>query len=145
MKRVVLTVPLLLTGWFAFSEFVNVAVCDGWYDLIVEISPELFANAESIACVGASNADMAASYAVADDEMWPDVEKSESSHSLTLHVGFSCRASGLLGRTWGHVQQYSHVVVVISRSDGSREVYIAPVPHRDVSKHIVVTASSAAS
>jgi len=144
MKRIALTVLFLIAGWFAFAEFVTVAVCDGWYDLVVDISPELTDDAQAIAFVGANNSDMAQSFTSAVDDMLPHFEKSDSTEMLTLNVGFSYRASGLLGRTWGHVQEYSHVVVVISRSDGTRNVYIAPVPHRDDSKHIVVTAACAA-
>ena len=144
MKRIALTVLLLIAGCFAFAEFANVAICDGWYDLVVDIAPELSADAESIAFVGANNADMATSFGNAVDDMLPHFDKSDSTETFTLNVGFSYRAFCLLGRTWGHAREYSHVVVVISRSDGTHDVYIAPVPHRDDSKHIVVTASCAA-
>jgi|GEM_PF-4582532 len=144
MKRIALTFLLLIAGWFAFAEFVNVAICDGSYDLVVDISPELTHDAQAVAFLGANNSNTTDAITNAVDEMLPHFEQSDSIETLTLNIRFSFRASGVLARTWGHVQEYSHVVVVISRSDGTRDVYTVPVPHRDDSTHIVVTAACAA-
>jgi hypothetical protein len=59
-----------------------------------------------------------------------------------VEVGFSLHTS-MLGLRRKEFQEYSHLVVVLCREDGSRSVHKLPVPHRTVVRRVVVTPENA--
>jgi hypothetical protein len=142
MKRVAAILLAVVLGAFAFYEFAVVAVCDGWYGLTVEVDPEMAGDVSRVSYVGANNEEMARSLVAMVDDLNRSMDERDSADPFLVNVGFSFRASNLLGRTWGYGQQYSHIVVVLHRTDGSRTVHLLPVPHRNDSKRVIVTASS---
>ena len=144
MKRVAAILLSVVLGCFAFYEFAIVAVCDGWYDLTVEIDPELAGDVSRVSYVGASNEDMAESLVPMVDDLNGSMGERDSVDPFLVNVGFSFRVSNPLGRTWVYGQQYSHIIVVLHRTDGSRAVHLLPVPHRNDSRRVIVTAASAA-
>ena len=141
MKRLAITLLLIVLGVCVFREFATVAYCDGSYDLTVEIDEDSATGVTSVSYLGANGSDMADSFIAMLDELSESMEHRESAEQFAVHVGFSYRASNS-GRTWGHVQEYSHLIVVLHQDDGTRVVHRLTVPHRDDSRHIVVTHAS---
>jgi len=142
MKRIAVAMGVLLVFALAFYEFASVSVCDGWYDLTVEVDAESATGVSRVSYMPVNQRDMADAIIATVDKQMQFMEHQTGVAPFTVNVGFSYRASNL-GRTWGHVQEYSHIVVVLHRDDGSRSVHCLAVPHRDDSRHIVVTAANA--
>ena len=128
-------------GWFVFYEFAIVAVCDGSYELTIEVDTELAREVTSISYVGVSQRDVSSIVAAGPSN--PEfVEIPDRATPFAIHVGTSERASNLLGHTWGYVQQYSHIVVALRYSDGTQTMHVLPIPHKDVSTRLTMTADS---
>lgn len=125
----------------AAADFGVVAVCDGWYDLTVEIDSDAAARVSSVSYLAVHRLRMADAVVASIDDHLEFMEHQDSIAPFVIRVGHSHRKS--LFRTWGHVQEYSHVVVVLHHADGSRAIHRLPVPHRDHSRRIVVTGKSA--
>ncbi len=144
MKRVavVMGVLLVVVLALAFYDFVFVAVCDGWYDLTVEVDAESATGVSRVSYMPANQREVEGAIVAAIDNHLQFMEHQAGVAPFTVNVGFSFRASGL-GRTWGHVQRYSHIVVVLHRDDGSRSVHCLAVPHRDDARLVVVTGANA--
>lgn len=140
MKGFVLIAVSLLVVAFLF--FGSAFIADGWYDLTVEVSPEIAEGVSQVSYLCANDAEMADAITASIDEQLRFMEHQTTAGPFTVSVGFSFRGSAL-GPTWGHVQEYSHIVVVLDYADGSRVVHRLGIPHREESKLIVVLPASA--
>ncbi|MEZ6072984.1 MAG: hypothetical protein R3C10_22650 [Pirellulales bacterium] len=143
MTRVVLPLVGMLVAVVAFAEFGEVAVCDGWYDLTVTTVEECAEGVSRVSYIGAHNAETARSFAADIDGLFNEMWHIDSVEPFAVTVGYSFRASQLLGRTWDHSQEHSHLVVVLDRFVSTRRIYLVAIPHRDISRDIVVSASGA--
>ncbi len=117
-------------------------VCDGSFDVTIEIDAESAKDVTRVSYLPIRRAQMDNT---PDDSYVNQVkfmEHQDSVEPFTVLVGTSCGASNL-GRTWGHVQQFSHVIVVLQHVDSSRKVHRVEIPTRDGSRRIIVTAASA--
>lgn len=142
MKRVAAILSLALLTGFAAYEFAFVKVCDGSFNVTVEIDAESAKDVSRISYLPIRRAQMDKT---PDDSCVNQVkfmEHQDSVEPFTVTVGISCRQSNL-GRTWGYVQQYSHLIVVLQHADGSSRVHQLEIPTRDGSRRIIVTAASA--
>ena len=142
MKRVAAILAFLLVAGLAFFVFAPVEVSDGWYDLTVEIDADCAAGVSLVSYLPADNRDMADAIVATVDNQFRFMEHQDTVEPFTVNVGFSLRASKF-GLTWGHRQQYSHLIVVLHRDDGSRVLHRLAIPHRDDSRKIIVTVASA--
>jgi hypothetical protein len=142
MKRVAAFLSLALLAGFVVYEFAFVNVCDGSFNVTVEIDAESAKDVSRVSYLPIRRAQMDKT---PDDSYLNQVkfmEHQDSVEPFAVRVGISCRESNL-GRTWGYVQQYSHLIVVLQHADGSRAVHRVEIPTRDGSRRIVVTAASA--
>jgi hypothetical protein len=118
------------------------AVCDGFYDVTVQLAPDYNPGATSlsyICCHDSEEAD--AVLQSLDDRLAVDATNKPSVAPFDIQTGVSWRRS--LGYTWGYYRQYSEIVLVLHRADGTRVVHRLPIPDRKESRQIVVTAASA--
>lgn len=138
MKRVAAILIILLLAGFVAYEFAFVKVCDGSFRVTVEIDAE---SAKDVTLVSYMPIRLAQMDSTPDDVYVNQVKYMEHQDSLepfTVRVGTSCRASNL-GRTWGHVQQFSHVIVVLQRIDSSGTVHRVKIPSRDDARRTVIS------
>lgn len=125
-----------------FFDSVSMAICDGSYDLTVEISSGIDDSVSGISYLCVNNDEMAEAVLRAADTEIPLMSHRATKDPFTVNVGISYRRSGL-GRTWGDVQQFSHIVVVLHRDNGSRDTYCVAIPRREKSRRVVVDKASA--
>lgn len=145
--RAMLTVVALATAVMVlfvgvtFLDDRSAAYCAGQYELTVDVDSDLAGGIREVAYVGVSNAKTADSMSPEIDSFLDSMNR-EPAVPFVVQVGFSYRES-MLGRTWGHVQEYAELIVVLIRNDGSRGVHRLPVPHRNESRRIFVTLGNA--
>lgn len=120
----------------------QIAVCDGHYDLTVELDAALAARTKSISYIAVHGEDTAkAVIAAIRHHDCRELQHQNSAAPIIVPAGFSYRVSWL-GSRWGDVQYYSHLIVVLSLVDGSEEVHCLTIPHRDITRQIVVNSDS---
>lgn len=118
------------------------AVCDGHYDLTVELDAALAARTKSISYIAVHGEDTAkAVIAAIRHHDCRELQHQNSAAPIVIPVGIRYHVSWL-GRRWGDVQEYSHFIVVLTLLDGSEEVHCLTIPHRDISGQIVVNSDS---
>lgn len=142
MKRIAAILVILLLAGFAVYEFAIVKVCDGSFNVTVEIDAELAKDVTRVSYMPVRQTQMDNT---PDDVYIKQVkfmEHQDSVEPFKVRVGTSCRASNL-GRTWGHVQQFSHVIVVLQHLDGASTAHRMAIPSGDGSRRIVFAAASA--
>jgi hypothetical protein len=132
-----LLIPAIVLALGAVADYAVVAICDGGYDLTVELDAESAVNVSSVSYLGVNRPHVADSIIASIDDNLKFMERQESVDPFVIRVGHSCRRS-LFGRTWGHVQEYSHIVVVLHHPDGSRTIHRLTVPDRKQSRRVVV-------
>lgn len=118
------------------------AICDGWYDLTVEVDADSAANVSSVSYLGVNGTDAADAVVASISDYLEFMKHRDSASPFVVSVGFSYRESAL-GRRSGYVQEYSHVIVVLHHNDGSMEIHRLEIPDREVSRQIVVTDKNA--
>ena len=143
-KAVAVAILVVFVAAIAFYELGIAMICDGSYDLTVEFAPDAARGVSGVSFVCASNAEMADAIVAAVEKRsdFSEMENRKTAEPFEVTVGFSYRESNL-GRKWGYVQQFSHIVVVLHRVDGTRAVHQLAIPNRNESRRIVVTASNA--
>ena len=139
MKRqiaILFGVPLVL---LALYDCGVVAVCDGSYRLTVDIDPEISADIANIRYIGYHSTEMGdALQANIDGNLLEVNQPEELSDSFKVSVGTTLRYT-TFGYDWMDVQQYSEMIVVLFRDDGTRSVHRLEVPHRDITRRVVVS------
>lgn len=120
-----------------YSGCIPVAVCDGSYQLQIELEPEAASGVSSISYIGVGSADVAEDVTRSIDKQLQFMEHIEPVAPFNVAVMFSYRSR--FGETWGDTQKFSHIVVVLHQEDGGTSTHILPVPHRDISRHLVVS------
>ncbi len=138
MKRAAVLVVLTAT-LVVLLKFASPWICCGWYDLTVEIDREFAPNVSRVSYMGA-NRGLSEAVIASVDEYLEFMDHQDSVEPIILPVGFSYRE--VLGQTWGDVQEYSDVIVVLHHDDGSKEVHRLEVPHRDDTRRILVGAAT---
>ncbi len=113
------------------------AVRDGWYELHVKIAPELMPGATRNSYLGVHNKTEADAVLANVENELPFIESQPNPDSFDVNIGFSFRASYLFGKR-KDTQEFSHLIAVLGRPDGSRDIYLVPVPDRRQSKQIVI-------
>lgn len=142
MKRIAAILFIVSLAGFAVYEFAIVKVCDGSFNVTVEIDTELAKDVTRVSYMPVRQTQMDNTPGDSYVKQVKVMEHQDSVEPFTVRVGISCRASNL-GRTWGHTQQYSHLIVVLQHVDGSNKVHRVAIPSRDGSRRIVVTAAGA--
>lgn len=135
------TASMLFVGLMALDSR-TAAFCDGSYELTIEIDAEASAGLKDIAYVGAGSHQLAEDMLLSIDEYLETMKHKSSASLFVVPVGFSYRES-MLGHKWGHTQEYSDLIVVLFRHDGSRSVHRLPIPHRADSRLVFVTTDNA--
>lgn len=140
VQHIMLATAALAVILFAL-DYSQVAICDGWYDIRVECDEEASAQIEGVSFIGVNGFDTANIVLNAVGDHLSEMNDLDSAPPFDMRVGHSHRAS-MFGRTWGHVQEYSHVVVVLFLAEGSKEVHCLTVPHRNEAKQITIDENS---
>lgn len=138
MKRVCLIIAILAAALAIYYEFGTAAYADGSYEVMVDFeltSPE---DISSIFYIPVNDDELARQITHDIPKHLEYMEHLKSAEPFVINAGFSYRMSPL-GRRWGHVQEFSHLIVVVKYNDGSSETHKLQVPHRDQQTHIVVS------
>ena len=142
MKRACSIVVLIILVGCICYEFGTESDCDGWYGLTVVIEENAARNVSGVSFLPVSRADMADAIVDSIDEQLRIMEYQDSVDPFTVKVGFSYRES-ILGRRWGHAQEYSHIIVVLHDDNEPRRLHRLVIPHRDDSRRITVNDANA--
>ena len=142
MKRIAAILVILMLAGFVAFEFAFVKVCDGSFNVTVEIDAELAKDVTRVSYVPVNQAQIDDTPVESYVRQVKFLEHQDSVEPFKVRVGTSCRASNL-GRTWGHTQQFSHVIVVLQHLHGSSTVHRMAIPSGDGSRGTVVTAADA--
>ena len=132
-------IPLLL---LVLCDFSSVSICDGSYQLIVEIEPKIAADESQIYYIGYHGSELGDKLqANIDNELSFMNQPEDIADSFQVGVRTTIHRSPL-GRTWGYVQQFSEMIVVLLHEDGTRSVYRLEIPQRDISRRVVLSAEN---
>lgn len=126
----------VLVAWHEFGTMVR---ADGSYVLRVGIAAEATSGVTSVSHICACNERQAAEV-VKSFEMHgrsPEMTHSESTEPFTVTLWFSYLVSGS-GRTLGYSQPCRYLIVFLHDDDGTTDIHRLNIPHRNVSRHLVV-------
>lgn len=118
-----------------------VSVADGWYDLTVAVGASTATGIERISYMPVRGERKAKEITTKSDDYLEFMKHQESVASFVIRVGYSFRVSA-----WGYAseesQEYSHVVVLVHRRNGTREIHLLEIPHRNETRSILVSSKS---
>jgi hypothetical protein len=139
MKRAAIAVIGIIVLALLLYDSVG-AIRDGKYEVRVEIAPEVAEGVTRVSYVCAAYLSMAENIVESLDE-YVGILDQVNAVPFSIRVGHSYYRSGL-GRTWGHVQISSHLVVVLERENGLRQVHCVKIPDWEESNQVVITSES---